>query len=45
MAGTKDRREAAASLRLLVAQVDGGKLDSPRWLVERLRGAIVALEA
>jgi hypothetical protein len=44
MATAQTRREAAVELRALVAKIDDGELDAPRWLVERLRGAIVALD-
>ncbi len=38
------RREAAGLLRRLVGMVEAKELDAPRWYVERLRGAIAALD-
>jgi hypothetical protein len=39
------RHEAAAILRRVVAAVDRDELHAPAWFVERLRGAVIALEA
>jgi hypothetical protein len=39
------RHEAAAILRRVLEAVERRELAAPAWFVERLRGAIVALEA
>lgn len=38
------QQEAAATLRTIIAKVERGDLLAPRWYVERLRGAIAALD-
>jgi hypothetical protein len=46
MAGDRtSAREAATTLRALVAAIEAGELTAPALLVARLEGAIVALEA
>jgi hypothetical protein len=41
---TAHRRESAGQLRRVVDLVEAKDLDAPRWYVERLRGAIAALD-
>jgi hypothetical protein len=38
------QQQAAATIRRIIERVDAGELTSPRWYVERLRGAIAALD-
>jgi hypothetical protein len=38
------QQQAAATIRRVIELVDADDLVSPRWYVERLRGAIAALD-